>query len=337
MMEHKMERLHAGRWLLGALTHRWVLVPTLIATLLAGCATIPEAAQPTNAPATSADIAPSVQPEATTDAPPNTIATAPAATAIIEDAAPENISISDLTGSPEAYVGKIAVIEGTIAEQVGQRSFTVGLEGAQGDAATVLVVGAPEGAMRPAGETIQVTGTVYQFDLAEIEQSAGYDLQDELFADYEGEPVIVARDVQAPTGTGTGEGGQTTSGAGNEATPAGPAVTVPEILANPSAYRDTPTDVRGTVEQVIGQGSFALKEGDAPAVSDNLLLVVAGSDAVQRVNEDLRSDKVIVTGTVQTFDLAAIEQRIGEDLDDALFADWTNRPVLIATAVRNVQ
>jgi hypothetical protein len=46
---------------------------------------------------------------------------------------------------------------------------------------------------------------------------------------------------------------------------------------------------------------------------------------------------VRVTGTLQQFDLTAFEQQQGVDLDDALYAEYQDRPVLVAAEVRPAQ
>lgn len=45
------------------------------------------------------------------------------------------------------------------------------------------------------GDTVEVTGTVRQMDIAEVEEDYGLDLEDELYADYEGDLVLVADQV----------------------------------------------------------------------------------------------------------------------------------------------
>ena len=47
--------------------------------------------------------------------------------------------------------------------------------------------------------------------------------------------------------------------------------------------------------------------------------------------------KVRVTGTLQRFDISAFEQQQGVDLDDALYADYQDRSVLVAAEVQPTQ
>jgi hypothetical protein len=59
---------------------------------------------------------------------------------------------------------------------------------------TLLVVGGEDMTVTE-GETVQVTGTVRQFNLTEVESETGFDLEDELFTDFGDRPVIVASSV----------------------------------------------------------------------------------------------------------------------------------------------
>jgi hypothetical protein len=47
--------------------------------------------------------------------------------------------------------------------------------------------------------------------------------------------------------------------------------------------------------------------------------------------------KVRVTGTLQQFDLATFEQQQGVDLDDALYAEYQDKSVLVAAEVQPTQ
>src|SRR3712207_9000735 len=46
---------------------------------------------------------------------------------------------------------------------------------------------------------------------------------------------------------------------------------------------------------------------------------------------------VRVTGTLQQFDIIAFEQQQGVDLDDALYAEYQDRPALVAAEVQPTQ
>jgi hypothetical protein len=110
-----------------------------------------------------------------------------------------------------------------------------------------------------------------------------------------------------------------------------------EIVQAPNTYAGQTVTVRSEVEQVVSQVAFWLDE-DAlldGSIDDDLLVVSATQDAALDF-ETLEGNGAIVTGTVRQFDRAAIEQEIGYDLDDALFADLAGRPVIIATAVEPV-
>lgn len=107
--------------------------------------------------------------------------------------------VEDIANSPEAFVGKQVTVEASVGEFVGENAFILYDDELIGVGGRVLVVGWHEGML---GNLVsqegmaKVTGTVRDFDLVVLENDLGYDLGDEnLFADYEDLPVIVARDV----------------------------------------------------------------------------------------------------------------------------------------------
>ncbi|WP_299038571.1 hypothetical protein [uncultured Pseudokineococcus sp.] len=85
--------------------------------------------------------------------------------------------------------------------------------------------------------------------------------------------------------------------------------------------------VSAAVETVLDDTSFTVA-GDDSGV-DPLLVVDAGSSAA--VEPDAEVD---VTGTVQlSFALAGVEEELGVDLEDELYAEWEGENYLVASAV----
>ncbi len=96
--------------------------------------------------------------------------------------------------NPREFYGRTVTVTGEIDDIVAPTAFTIGPGG------LLLVSSAPASATPDLSEsqTVQVTGTVRRFDLVELERETGADLQDELFAGWEGRPAIVASSVQVP-------------------------------------------------------------------------------------------------------------------------------------------
>lgn len=62
-------------------------------------------------------------------------------------------------------------------------------------------------------------------------------------------------------------------------------------------------------------------------------LSVRGAETVAPFTDTLEGQVLQVLGSVRSFDLAAIEQESGFDLDDATFASYAGKPVLVANTI----
>jgi hypothetical protein len=112
--------------------------------------------------------------------------------------------------------------------------------------------------------------------------------------------------------------------------------TLDRILEDPTAYHGRQVTVAGEVDLVLSPRAFSIEDDDL-LFDDDIMVVsrdplppVAGRWGEAEILED---DIVLVTGTVRPFDLVALEQELGVDLDDDLFAYWVGKSVIAATAV----
>jgi hypothetical protein len=121
--------------------------------------------------------------------------------------------------------------------------------------------------------------------------------------------------------------GDTTQAAGE--------VTIAELVANPSAYAGQTVTVMSTPRELVGDRAFRLNDSATAMASaaDNLLVIDAMSG---NVSDTMLDQPIKVTGVVTTLDVPTLEQQLGVDLDDSLFSDYANRPVLVATSVEIV-
>jgi hypothetical protein len=116
-------------------------------------------------------------------------------------AGPETAAtISDIVDDPQTYYGNTVTVSGEIGELIGPRAFTIGTQEELGGG-TLLVVGAQalpqiieEGDANEitAQDVAQVTGSVREFGVGEIEEEIGTGLDNARFRDFEGEPVVIA-------------------------------------------------------------------------------------------------------------------------------------------------
>ncbi|AFZ35762.1 hypothetical protein Sta7437_2214 [Stanieria cyanosphaera PCC 7437] len=92
--------------------------------------------------------------------------------------------------------------------------------------------------------------------------------------------------------------------------------------------------IRGSIEKVMSEKAFILENKPFPqdVVDEDRVLIINTSDSsIPGLPEE--DDKLQVTGTVGKFVLADVEQKYGLDLDDELYVDYENKPVIFANYV----
>ncbi len=255
-----------------------------------------------------------------------------------------NITLDKITENPAAFAGQRVVVDGGVNVVLNENAFTIA-DNTLLDTNEMLVLNATGQALEralAANEPVIVLGTVRTFNLAELEQDLGYDLQDDMFTDYEGKPVIVAGNVSVAD--------QGPAGAGGETAPFGQFmnVSVADITSDPAAYAGQSVAVQAEVEAMITPQAFSLDEDAllAGGIDNDLLVVSAnetpvwgttGLDGQAFGDAGLTDQNVIVAGPVRLFNLAEFERDLGYDFDDAAFADWEGKPAIVARFVRPLE
>ena len=148
--------------------------------------------------------------------------------------------------------------------------------------------------------------------------------------------------MQESTETTVQGGGTTMMQGGTTTGQQDTAVGIPAIIEDPQRYYGQTTTVSGAVGQVIEPRAFVMVDeqtvqggplSEAELVDGGVLVVRTGGPAPNVAEpQDVR-----VTGTLQQFDLTAFDQQQGVDLDDALYAEYEDRPVVVAAEVRPAQ
>ncbi len=252
-----------------------------------------------------------------------------------QSAGPEaQVTVSDITDNPQEYYNSNVTVSGQVGELVGPRAFTIGTEDDVGGG-TLLVVGAQqlpeiiegEAEEIAADDVVQVSGPVQEFNIAEVEDEIGFDLQDGLFSDFEGRPVVVANTVDLQP-----EGGD--AGAQNVQ------ATLADITDEPEEYYGQTLTVDGAVAQIIEPNAFVIVEqqlaedeellNDPAALAEEGVLVM--SDGPQPNLSELMT--VQVTGTFQEFEVATFEEELGVELDDGLYSEWGGQPAIQAQQIQ---
>ncbi|MDP9374472.1 MAG: hypothetical protein M3Q65_18885, partial [Chloroflexota bacterium] len=243
-------------------------------------------------------------------------------------------TVAAIADNPSAFYGRRVTVSGEVDEIVGPRAFTIGGEDFVGGDELLVVNADPSLRIAPPAvsnvpgdgvldedDLVQVTGPVRRFDLAEVEREIGADLDDGLFAGWAGKPAVVARQADLTPRAGG---------------PTGVGATVDDITDAPDRYLGRTVTVAGEVDEVLGRRAFTIGGGDFIG-DDELLVVGAGELPViqgRREAATLTADDLVqITGPVRRFNLAEVEREIGVDLEDALFADWRDKPAVIARTI----
>lgn len=109
-------------------------------------------------------------------------------------------TVDDITSDPAKYYGQQVTVSGEVDDIYGTTSFSIGGEGF---AEELLVIVPPEAAVEDArqGEAlyleddlVQVSGTVREYIVADIEQEFGFELETEIEYE-EQEPAVVAETI----------------------------------------------------------------------------------------------------------------------------------------------
>lgn len=106
--------------------------------------------------------------------------------------------------------------------------------------------------------------------------------------------------------------------------------TLDQLLDRPATFFGRTVTVEGGVVEVLSPRTFRLS-GDQ-LTEDEAILVVSTTPRPDATGL-LEGDRVRVTGAVRAFDVAEVERATGYSLDAALYADWEDEPVVVATAI----
>lgn len=221
-----------------------------------------------------------------------------------------NVTTEDISSDVSNLIGQQVTIRSLVGETVGEGGFVV--EPENGEPILVLNTTGVPFELPGADVPIQVTGEVQSFVATDIENEYELDLDEGLYADYEGQPAIVAQSLAlAPN---------------------------PEDLYENSAdYLDQQIAVEGDVRLLdTTDGAFALfEEGwvdDIGVLVVGINRDVAGGsvDAIQE------GENVVVTGVARQ-PSAELLQEYNPDWDDnktqEFLSRYTERPVIVADGV----
>ncbi|PSB14183.1 hypothetical protein C7B69_19315 [filamentous cyanobacterium Phorm 46] len=205
-------------------------------------------------------------------------------------------------------LGKTVTVRSKPINKLSPSTFTISDQKFFGSE-TILVVnatGKPFVLPAESGQDIQVTGTVRNFVLADIEREYKLGLQPNQYAEYESKPVIVAQSMALSPTPG-------------------------ELTSDPKKYYGKTLAVSGEVETIRSPNSFTLDEDKLIGGEDLLVIHTVPKTSVKE------GEKVAVTGVLRQFVLAELERDYDLQWDltlkQKLEVEYTNKPVLISTGV----
>ena len=220
----------------------------------------------------------------------------------------------------ERFLGRTVTVVGEVSEVIDPRTFRMGGDDGFlgiGEDDGLLVIGArtlPQWAGSDIREddldaledrTVVATGTMRRFVLVEVEQEFDLDLDDEVYLEFEDEPVLVARQVQL-----------TFSQSGTD-------VTVADLADEPDMYEGLPVTITGTVTETVSDRAFLVND-------EVVVLNTSGSDATV-----LAGKQVQVAGTVREFeDLNAAYAEFADDVGDGIYAGYEEHAAIVATSIQ---
>lgn len=112
------------------------------------------------------------------------------------------VALSGIADAPEEFLGQIIMVDGAAAEAVGPNAFVIVDDGAYEKVdrdplgSGVLVVTGGDPIPDPTEERpVEVTGILREFGPAAFEEELGIELDDGLYAGWDGRPAIAARSV----------------------------------------------------------------------------------------------------------------------------------------------
>lgn len=113
----------------------------------------------------------------------------------------DNVTLEDMTGNAEEYIGKQITVRSTIEQKLGDSGFVLQNDQFFGGSPVLVINPLNQSLNRPSEDIpIQVTGTVQQFAIDDLEREYGLSIDRELYTDYENQPAIIADNLAlAPT------------------------------------------------------------------------------------------------------------------------------------------
>lgn len=104
-----------------------------------------------------------------------------------------------------------------------------------------------------------------------------------------------------------------------------------EITGNVEEYVGRTVSVRGEAERAVGQSSFLLQDDQLFGGEEIIVVNATGTPFV--IPDEEPTDQVQVTGEVRELVVAEFEREYDLDLEPELYAEYENRPAIVAQSI----
>jgi hypothetical protein len=223
----------------------------------------------------------------------------------------ENVTAGEISQKTSKLLGQFVTVRSEPIQKVGEHTFTISDSEVFGGERIIVVnaTGEPLVLPEPQDAELQVTGTVAKFVAADIEREYGWDLDPNVYKEYESQPALIAQSIAL-------------------------APTPGEIAEQPQTYYNKVISVHAEVENIYNQNAFIL-DNDALLGTQDLLVIVP--ENIKRRADFQQGSTIVVTGDLRQFVVADIERDYNFVWDDQLRTrlekEYSQRPVLIAKGI----
>jgi len=228
----------------------------------------------------------------------------------------ENVTTEDVIERTDQVIGQEVTIRNEVGQQVDEFAFTMVDDEFFGGEEVLVVNASGEPTLLLDDVPLQVTGEVVEFVLADVESEFGLALDDELYIDYESQPVIIAQSIAL-------------------------APSAEMVLEEPDLFYDKTIAIKGEVEKIFSPSAFVLNDEEV-VDGDGLLVISVTPESILESDAEGTGDydEVVVTGIIRPFVITDIEREYDYDwLDwddvtlDEVEVEYANKPVFIADQV----
>lgn len=219
-----------------------------------------------------------------------------------------NVTTGEVVDNTKKLAGQTVTIRSEPVEKVGPASFTLSDERLFGNENVLVINATGEKFVLPADDDtdVQVTGTVSNFVLADVEREYNLRLDKQYYVDYENKPAIIAKSMA-------------------------PAPEPGEITQNPERYYNRRLAVTGEVERIQDANLFTLDEDQLFGGEDLLVLNLNSQNSLKQ------DETVAVTGVIRPFLVGELERDYdltwNLQIKEGLEAEYDKKPVLVADGI----